>query len=494
MPGAGERLEEPVVPEVLKNYIDGKWVESRAGGRVPVYNPAEGTVIAETPLSGSDQVEAAVAAAKEAFPAWRATPPVERARVLFAWKNILEENFEHIARTLTEENGKMLREARGEVRRGIEVVEFGCGMPTLLMGESLKDVARGIDTVTLREPLGVCAGITPFNFPAMIPLWMMPLAVGCGNTFVLKPSEQTARTPTLLFELLAEVTPRGVINLVHGAKDAVDALLTHPDVKAVSFVGSSRVAEYIYRTAAAEGKRVQASGGAKNFLIVMPDADLDKAVDGFIGSCFGCAGERCLAGSVGVPVGEVAEPFLEKLVATAGALKMGPGLDESTQMPPVISREHMERVLACIEKGIEEGARLILDGRNRIVEGHEGGFYIGPTIFDHVRPEMTIAREEIFGPVLSIIRAGDLDEALELANRSEYGNAASIFTGSGRAARDFYDRIQAGMVGVNVGVAAPMTFFPFAGWKRSFFGDLHSHGKDGIRFYTETRVVISRWF
>jgi malonate-semialdehyde dehydrogenase (acetylating)/methylmalonate-semialdehyde dehydrogenase len=475
----------------LDNFIGGRWVPSTATACDDVPNPATGQPLARVPLATAADVDAAVQAAAAAFPAWAATPVVERARLLFRYKALLEDHFEELARLVTLENGKTLADARGEVRRGIEVVEFACGAPTLVMGETLPDVARGIDCETMRFPVGVVAGITPFNFPMMVPHWMFPLAIACGNTFVLKPSERTPLSAVRFAELLvAAGLPAGVLNIVHGAQEAVNALLTHPQVAAVSFVGSQPVAEHVYRTAAAHGKRVQALAGAKNHLIVMPDADLDRTVDAILSSAFGAAGQRCLAGSVVVAVGGIADALVERLVQGAARLRVGDGADETTEMGPVIRQSAKERICGYIERGLAEGARLACDGRGGVPER---GYFLRPTIFDHVRPEMTIAREEIFGPVLSVVRVPDLDAALAVLNASRYGNAASIFTRSGAAARAFRQRAQAGMLGINVGIAAPMAFFPFAGWKQSFYGDLHATGKDAILFYTEQKVITSRW-
>jgi len=457
-----------------------------------VTNPATGAVIAEVPYAGEAEIDRAVRAAHEAFLKWRETPVVERVQPLYRYKALLEKHHAELAGILTRENGKTADDAKAEVRRAIQMVEVACGMPSLMMGDSLNDVAHGIDCKTIRQPIGVCAGITPFNFPAMVPMWMWPFAIACGNTFVLKPSEKVPLTPTRTVELLHDAgLPAGVLNLVHGAKAAVDALLRHPLVKAVSFVGSTPVAQYIYATAAAEGKRVQALGGAKNHLVVMPDADMPKTVEAIIGSAFGAAGERCLAGSVLVTVGEAAGPLLDLLVKRTEGLVVGDGSQAGVEMGPLVTSDHCRRVAGYIEKGVAEGATPLVDGREF---KKAGGFFLGPTIFDGVTPEMTIAREEIFGPVLSVMRVRTLDEAIELVNRSPFGNATAIFTASGKAAREYSSRIEVGMVGINVGVAAPMAFFPFAGWKNSFFGDLHAHGKDAVGFYTEQKVVMSRWF
>ncbi len=478
----------------LRNFVAGEWVESSGTEHVAVHNPATGEVLAHTPLSTQEDVERAIAAAEEAFPAWRDTPVVERARVMFRYKHLLDEHFEELSRTLVEENGKTLAEARGDVSRGTEVVEFTCGAPTLTMGESLGEIARGIDCRSFREPLGVCAGICPFNFPAMVPMWMFPVAIVCGNTFVLKPSEKVPHTVIRLTELLTEAgLPPGVLNVVLGTGVAVDTLLTDPRVKAVSFVGSSPVAKHVYETATSHGKRVQSLGGAKNFAIVLPDADMEGAARAVAASAFGCAGQRCLATSVAITSGDAGDGLIAELRPHSRAMKMGSGLDEETELGPVITPESRDRIRGWIDKGEAEGARLMLDGRGATVPGMENGFWVGPTLFDHAEPGMAITQTEIFGPVLAVIRVKDLDEAIETANRSDYGNCSAIFTRSGGAAREYRRRIQAGMVGINIGVPAPMAFFPFTGWKGSFYGDLHGHGKDAIRFYTEQKVEISRW-
>jgi malonate-semialdehyde dehydrogenase (acetylating)/methylmalonate-semialdehyde dehydrogenase len=474
-------------------FVNGEWQKPVGRKTGTVTNPATGRVLAEVPYATEADVDQAVHAAHEAFLTWRNVPVVDRVQVLYRYKMLLEKHAAELASILTRENGKTSDDAQAEVRRMIQMVEVACGMPSLMMGDSLNDVAQGIDCKSIRQPIGVCAGITPFNFPAMVPLWMWPFAIACGNTFVLKPSEKVPLTPTRAVELLHDAgLPPGVLNLVHGGKDAVDALLHHPLVKAVSFVGSTPVAKYIYTTAAAQGKRVQALGGAKNHLIVMPDAEMPKTVEAIIGSAFGAAGERCLAGSVVVPVGEAAAPLLELLVKRTKELAVGDGSQQGVDMGPLVTSDHCKRVESYVEKGVAEGAVPLVDGRERKASGN--GFFLGPTIFDHVKPEMTIAREEIFGPVLSVIRVSTLDDAIDLVNCSPFGNATAIFTSSGKAAREYSSRCQVGMVGVNVGVAAPMAFFPFAGWKNSFFGDLHAHGKDAVAFYTEQKVIMSRWF
>jgi malonate-semialdehyde dehydrogenase (acetylating)/methylmalonate-semialdehyde dehydrogenase len=480
--------------QTLRNLVAGGWRAAATQDTLDVPNPATGQTLARVPLSGTCEVREAVSAAREAYLSWSEVPVIERVQVLFRFKALLDQRGEDLARSVTIENGKTLEEARGEVRRAAEVVEFACGMPSLMQGRSLAQVSRGIDTTMLRFPLGVVAGITPFNFPAMVPLWMAPIAIACGNTFVHKPSERTPLTANLLGELwLGAGLPSGVFSIVHGAKEAVDALLTDPDVAAVSFVGSQPVAAYIYATASANGKRVQALAGAKNYILVMPDAEMDRAAEVVLSSAFGNAGERCLAGSVVVAVGGAAEDLVPRLVERAGALRIGAGDDALTDMGPVIRADHRTRVKGYIEQGEREGARLALDGRVPQDADGNGGFFLRPSIFTDVRPEMVIAREEIFGPVLSVIAADSLDEAIDIANRSRFGNAASICTTSGAAARAFQMRIEAGMVGVNIGVPAPVAWFPFAGWKQSFYGDLHATGEDAVNFYTERKVITSRW-
>jgi len=474
-------------------YVNGKWTNAESRLVMPITNPANGREIAQVAYASEADVNRTVELAHQAYLKWRDVPVVERVQPLYRYKALLEKHANDLAATLTAENGKTVDDARMEVRRSIQMVEVACGMPSLMMGDSLNDIAAGIDSHTIRQPIGVCAGISPFNFPAMVPMWMWPFAIACGNTFILKPSEKVPMTPTMATALLHEAgVPEGVFNLIHGDKVAVDALLHHPLVRAVSFVGSTPVAKYIYQTAAAEGKRVQALGGAKNHLVVMPDADLPKTVEAIIGSAFGAAGERCLAGSVLVAVGEVADPLLKLLSDKVGAMKVGDGSQQGIDMGPLVTKDHKARVEGYIEKGVAEGAKPLMDGRK--AAGDNGGFFLGPTIFDDVRPEMTIAREEIFGPVLSVIRVKTLDDAIKLVNTSRFGNATSIFTNSGKAAREYSSRVEVGMIGVNVGVAAPMAFFPFAGWKNSFFGDLHAHGKDAVMFYTEQKVLMTRWF
>lgn len=477
----------------LRNFIGGEWVVPKAD-LLQVTNPATGESLGQVPLSGARDVEQAVSAARDAFREWREVPPVVRARCLFKLKTLLEDEFDDLATTVTRENGKTLDEARGSVRRGIENIEHACGIPTLMQGRTLEDVAAGIDCEFVRQPLGVFAAVTPFNFPAMVPLWFWPYAIACGNTMVLKPSEQVPFSPTRIVELAHDAgIPPGVLNLVHGGKDAVDALLAHPDVVGISFVGSSAVARHVYEEAARQGKRVQALGGAKNHIVVMPDADLDRAVANVSESLFGCAGQRCLAGSVVVTAGKAHAPFRDGLLAAARRLRLGYGLEEGVSMGPVVSARHRERVLSYIDAGTREGAALSLDGRSTRVDKYPKGHFVGPTVFDGVQPDMTIGQDEIFGPVASVTQASDLDEAIDLIHRSSYANATSIFTTSGRAAREFRYKVGVSMIGVNIGVAAPMAFFPFGGTKGSFFGDLKAHGSDAVEFYTDKKVVISRW-
>jgi len=444
----------------------------------------------------AEQANAAIEAAAAALPQWKETPPVERARVLFRFKILLEANSEKIARCITRENGKTLLESQGDLRRGIEMVEFACGAPSLLTGETLENIARGIDCETVRQPLGVCVGITPFNFPAMIPLWMYPLALVCGNTFVLKPSEKVPLTAITIARLLEEAgIPRGAFNLVHGSRECVSALITHPKVRAISFVGSTPVARYIFETGTRHGKRVQANGGAKNYVVIMPDADLENSTRGVIEGAFGCAGERCMASSTALLVSDAGKAVLPSLRQAATSLKVGPtDRDPQPDVGPLITREHRDRVAGLIETGANEGAKIVSDGRAIRVDNAPNGFFLGPTILDEVQSKMTVAREEIFGPVLNVMRMDDLDAAIATVNCSAYGNGASIFTRSGKAAREFKHRVKAGMVGINIGVPASMAWFPFSGWSDSFFGELHMQGKEGVQFFTEQKVVTSRWF
>lgn len=473
-------------------YINGKPVISR-GPKDIQYNPATGEAMAEIPRCTPEEISQAVEAAHNAFPAWSRTPVVQRCKVLFKFRELMEGNAAELVNLIIEENGKTREEAQGSFDRGLECIEFACGAPTLMMGDTVDRVGTSVDSWSTRYPVGVCVGITPFNFPVMVPLWMFPVAIACGNTFILKPSDKVPRSALRMVELAHEAgMPPGVLNLVHGAKDTVDQLLTDPRVRAVSFVGSSAIAKYIYQTSANNGKRVQALGGAKNHSVVLPDADMKSTVAAIMGSGFGCAGERCLATSVVVAVGEIGDPLVKELVSAADKLKVGNGCEAGTGMGPVITAESKKRILSYIELGEQEGAVLARDGRKDAVTNSKG-FFVGPTILDKVKPESRVAKEEIFGPLLSIVRAKDLKEAIEIVALSEYGNAASVFTRSGGAARQFTQNVTAGMVGINVGVPAPVSFFPFTGWGNSFFGDLHALGKDGVHFYTETKVVTCRW-
>lgn len=477
---------------MVHNFIGGELVPSMATKFTPVFNPSRGETIAETPESTAADVDGAVRAARAALPAWADTPVVERARVMFRFAHLLETHFEELARLVTREHGKTHEEAKGDIRRGIEMVELACHAPTMLMGQTLDNVARGIDGRVERHPVGVCVGITPFNFPAMVPLWMFPIAIACGNTFILKPSPKVPLTAMRMAELLQEAgLPQGVFNIVHGGAEAVDALLKHPDVAAISFVGSTRIAKYVYETGTAHGKRVQAAGGAKNYMLVLPDADLDATTNQIIGAAFGCSGQRCMAGSIAVAVGKAGDPLIESLDTAAKKMRVGAtDQDDSIDMGPVIDAAARDRIHSYIDLGLKEGALLATDGR---AAAADNGFFIGPTIFDRVAPQMQIAHDEIFGPVLSVMRVDTLDDAIAQANRSNYGNGAVIFTRDGGAARHFARYAQCGMIGINVGVPAPMAVFPFTGWNQSFFGDLHIQGSEGFQFYTHNKVVLSRW-
>jgi malonate-semialdehyde dehydrogenase (acetylating)/methylmalonate-semialdehyde dehydrogenase len=483
------------VAKRIRHYIDGRRSDGRSGRFGEVFNPANGEVTGRVGLANGADADGAVTAAAAAFPAWRSTPPLQRARIMFRFKELMEAHLDELTAMVSAEHGKVANDARGSLVRGLEVAEFACGAPHLLKGHFSEDVGRGIDSHSIRQPLGVCVGITPFNFPAMVPLWMFPLAIVCGNTFVLKPSEKVPSTSLRLAELLTEAgLPDGVMNVLHGDREAVDALLTHPGVAAVSFVGSTPVAQHVHRTASEHGKRVQALGGAKNHMVVMPDADLDQAADALIGAAYGSAGERCMAISVAVAVGDaVADALLERLRPRVANLRLGPADDPEAEMGPLITREHLQRVRGYVGLGVEEGADLAVDGRERTVPGHESGYFLGGCLFDHVTPAMRIYREEIFGPVLCVVRVADFDAALELVNDHEYGNGTAIFTRDGDTARTFSSRVQAGMVGINVPIPVPMAFHSFGGWKRSLFGDIHVHGSEGIHFYTRLKTVTSRW-
>lgn len=459
-----------------------------------VFNPATGSIGGEVALGSATDIETAVAAAKAAFPGWAETSPLRRARILFKFKELLDQNHDRLAELITREHGKVLSDAKGEVTRGIEVVEFACGIPNLLKSQFTDNVGGGIDNWNLRQPLGVVAGITPFNFPVMVPMWMFPVAIATGNTFVLKPSERDPSPSLVLAELLKQAgLPDGVFNVVQGDKAAVDALLAHPDVEAISFVGSTPIAEYIYAEGTRRGKRVQALGGAKNHLVVMPDADLDQAVDALVGAAYGSAGERCMAISVAVTVGDVADKLVPRLAERARDLKIGNGLDPKAEMGPLVTGGHKSKVEGYIAAGKEEGASLVVDGRGHQVEAHEQGFFVGGTLFDHVTPEMKIYKDEIFGPVLSVVRVRDLAEAVALINAHEFGNGVSCYTSDGSAARAFSRQVKVGMVGINVPIPVPMAWHSFGGWKRSLFGDHHAYGEEGVRFYTRYKSIMQRW-
>ena len=478
----------------VAHHINGRRVASTSGRSQPVFNPATGAVAREVALASADEVNAAVAAAKAAFPAWRETPPLKRARVMNKFLDLLNQHRDTLAAMLTAEHGKVFTDAQGEVSRGIDIVEFACGVPQLLKGDFTDQVSTGMDNWTLRQPLGVVAGVTPFNFPVMVPMWMFPVAIACGNCFILKPSERDPSCSVFLAELLKQAgLPDGVFNVVQGDKVAVDALLTHPDVKALSFVGSTPIAQYIYETGAHHGKRVQALGGAKNHMVVMPDADIDQAVDALIGAAYGSAGERCMAISVAVLVGDVADKIVPKLIERTKLLKIKNGMELDAEMGPIVTRQALERIEGYIDIGVEEGAALLVDGRGLKVPGHEGGFFTGGTLFDHVTPEMRIYKEEIFGPVLSCVRVHDLKESVDLINAHEFGNGVSCFTSDGNVAREFSRRIQVGMVGINVPIPVPMAWHGFGGWKRSLFGDMHAYGEEGVRFYTKQKSIMQRW-
>jgi malonate-semialdehyde dehydrogenase (acetylating)/methylmalonate-semialdehyde dehydrogenase len=480
--------------ETLTHFIANEPVPGASGRDGPVYDPATGEVARRVPLANAAEVDRAVAAARAAFPGWAATPPVQRARVMFRFRELVERHLDELAAQITAEHGKVLSDAKGSVQRGLEVVEFACGIPHLLKGEYTEDVGRAIDSYSVRQPLGVSAGIGPFNFPAMVPMWMFPVSIACGNCFILKPSEKVPSTANRLAGLLAEAgLPAGVFNVVHGDAEAVDAILRHPGIDSVSFVGSTPVAEHIYATASAAGKRVQALGGAKNHLVVMPDAPVEEAANGLMGAAFGSAGERCMAVSVAVAVGEAGDALIGALKPRVEALKIGPGADPESEMGPLVTAAHRNRVADYIDIGVREGAELVVDGRGFSLQGYEGGFFLGGSLFDRVTPDMRIWREEIFGPVLSVVRVPDFESAVKLVNAHEYGNGAAIFTRDGDATREFGARIAAGMVGVNVPIPVPMAFHSFGGWKRSVFGAHYMHGMDGVRFFTRLKTVTARW-
>ena len=478
----------------ILNYINGEWIKPKVEEYLEVINPATGELMARTPLCGNESVDAAAKGASEAYPAWRRMPVQDRVQYLFILRDLLKTNLEEIARTITNEAGKTLEESKAEMVRAIENVEVACGMPMMAKGEIVEDIAPGIDEIMLRQPLGVCATIAPFNFPGMIPFWYLPYAIACGNTYIVKPSEKVPMTMQLIFKLIEQVgLPKGVVNLVNGTKDAVDAILDHPAIRAVTFVGSTKTAKYLYARASAHGKRVQAQGGAKNPVIVLPDADMEMATKIISDSAFGCAGQRCLAVSLAVTVAEARNTFTEMICDAASTRVVGYGLDAGVQMGPVINAVSKQRIEQLIGQGAAQGAAVPVDGRGAVVKGYEGGSFIKPTILSGVRPGSEIANTEIFGPVLSLMHVNTVDEAIELVNNGAYGNQASLFTSSGSAARKFRYEAEAGNIGINIGVAAPMAFFPFSGWKNSFFGDLHGQGKHAIEFFTQTKVIIERW-
>ncbi len=482
-----------MVTKIL-DYVNGQWTEANAQDMLPIVNPASAAVIAQVVVTPREAVAQAVDAAQEAFLIWRRTPVLERVQPLFRLKMLLEQNLDDLARIITNECGKTFAESRAEIQRGIENVEVACGMPSMMQGYNNEDIASGIDEHMIRQPLGVVTAITPFNFPAMIPLWFLPYALATGNCFILKPSEKVPMTSMKMFELLEQAGfPKGVVQLINGDKNTVDALLDHPGVRAVSFVGSTPVAKYIYGRAAANGKRAQCQGGAKNPVIIMPDADMDMATRIMADSAFGCAGQRCLAASVAVMVGEARNVFTEQIADAAASRKVGYGLDEGVQMGPIISNQSRERIHGIISEGEKIGINVLVDGRNKVVSGYDDGYWMAPTILDDVPPASPIAHTEIFGPVLSLMHATTLDDAIRIVNQRAFGNMACIFTSSGAAARKFRSEADAGNIGINIGVAAPMAFFPFSGWNDSFFGDLHAQGRHGVEFYTQTKVIVERW-
>ncbi|MCH8126339.1 CoA-acylating methylmalonate-semialdehyde dehydrogenase [candidate division KSB1 bacterium] len=478
----------------LKNFIDGKWQKSKAMDLLAVINPATTELMAHVPLSPSEEVDQAIQAASRALVDWRRTPITERIQYLFNLKYLLEEHFEELSRTITMECGKTLQESQGEIRRAIENVEVACGTPMMIQGYNNEDIARGIDEMMIRQPIGVCAIIAPFNFPGMISFWFMPMAIACGNTVIIKPSEKTPVTMQKAFELIEKTgLPKGVVNLVNGANEAVDSILDHPAIRAVSFVGSTPVAKYIYTRAAENGKRAQCQGGAKNPVIVMPDADFQEASNVLAESAFGCAGQRCLAGSLAITVGEARQPFTDSIVSAVMNRNVGYGLDEGVDMGPVITSESKSRIESIVEKSISEGAKPVVDGRKAVIPGYEKGYFIRPTILANLHPKSDVVKSEIFGPVLGLMHFETIEEAIEFVNSGQYGNMACLFTKNGSYARKFRYEVEAGNIGINVGVAAPMAFFPFSGWKDSFYGDLHGQGKHSIEFFTQTKVVIERW-
>ena len=479
---------------LIQHFVNGKSYKGNSNRKGKVFNPATGEQESEVILGSKEDLNNTVNIARKAFESWSAKPPLQRARVMFKFKELIERNSEEIAKLIVSEHGKVYEDAKGSLTRGLEVVEFACGIPQMLKGEFTENVGSEVDSWSIRQPLGVCAGITPFNFPAMVPMWMFPMAIACGNSFILKPSEKDPSCSFKLAELLSEAgLPDGVLNVVNGDKEVVDAILENKDIQAVSFVGSTPIAKYIYENAARNEKRVQALGGAKNHCVVMPDCDLDQAVNGLMGAAYGSAGERCMAQSVAVAVGDIGDRLVDKLSKKVEVLKVGPGMDKNSEMGPLITKEHLEKVRGYVDIGVKEGAKLVVDGRNLKLQGYENGFFIGGCLFDNVKKDMRIYKEEIFGPVLSVVRAKDFEEASKLVNDHEYGNGVSIFTRDGDAARTFSSKIKVGMVGINIPIPVPMAFHSFGGWKRSLFGDQHMHGPEGVRFYTKLKTITSRW-
>jgi len=479
---------------IIKHFVGGKVIDGTSQRKGQVFNPATGEQESEVILATKSDLDKTVEIAKKAFETWSLKPALQRARIMFKFKELIEKNFDELTKLIVSEHGKVYEDAKGSLIRGLEVVEFACGIPHVLKGEFSENVGTNVDSYSMRQPLGVAAGITPFNFPAMVPMWMFPLAIACGNTFILKPSEKDPSCPMRLAELLHEAgLPAGVFNVVNGDKEVVDAILSNNDIKAVSFVGSTPIAKYIYENAAKNEKRVQALGGAKNHLVVMPDCDLEGAVNGLMGAAYGSAGERCMAQSVAVAVGDIGDELVSRLVKKAEALKIGPGMDKSSEMGPLVTKQHLEKVKGYVDLGVEEGAKLVLDGRDLKLQGYENGFYIGGCLFDHVTTDMRIYKEEIFGPVLSVVRVKTFEEATKMINEHEYGNGVSIYTRDGDAGRTFASKIQVGMVGINVPIPVPMAFHSFGGWKRSLFGDSGMHGMEGIKFYTKLKTITSRW-
>ena len=480
--------------KLIEHYVGGKVIPGNSDRKAKIFNPATGEQESEVKLASKADLDQAVEVAKKAFETWSLKPALQRARVMFKFKELIEKNSDELTKLIVSEHGKVYEDARGSLTRGLEVVEFACGIPNLLKGEFSENVGTNVDSWSMRQSLGVVAGITPFNFPAMVPMWMFPIAIACGNTFILKPSEKDPSCPMRLAELLTEAgLPEGVFNVVNGDKESVDAILENKDIKAVSFVGSTPIAKYIYENSAKNEKRVQALGGAKNHLVVMPDCDLDGAVNGLMGAAYGSAGERCMAQSVALAVGDIGDELVSRLSKKAEALKVGPGMDKNSEMGPLVTKEHLEKVKSYVDLGVEEGAKLVVDGRNLKLQGYENGFYIGGCLFDYVNKDMRIYKEEIFGPVLSVVRVKTFEDAVKLINDHEYGNGVSIYTRDGDAGRTFANKIQVGMVGINVPIPVPMAFHSFGGWKRSLFGDSGMHGMEGIKFYTKLKTVTSRW-